>query len=256
MASRSPSRTSSSRSFPATSQLAFAVRLPRNQLPWSFSPLRRSHSRNPLPSLASFSRCHPLHLALLRRGVPIPLRSAFAVSHDPDGFLLLEPCGIFHPLTPVGFWFPVFPPSADQPPHPKGMVLLSVVGPEKALRLPPARSGSGYLCEILPSPSQLCFPDPQPRGGIAEAFLSLRILPLPQNLKGITALPTKVDFPVTDPLSSCGIQSATTQPRVLLHDSLDGPGHPSPTTRTASCSSPSTYPCLGFTFLAQCRSFS
>lgn len=93
--------------FSATSQLAIAVRLPRNHLPWSLSPLRRSHSRNPLPSLASLSRCHPHHLARLRRGVPIPLRSASAVSHDLDGFLLLEPCGIFHPLAPVGFDVPL-----------------------------------------------------------------------------------------------------------------------------------------------------
>jgi hypothetical protein len=41
-----------------------------------------------------------------RRGLPTPLRSAFAVSHDLDGLLLLEPCGVFHPLTPLRFAFP------------------------------------------------------------------------------------------------------------------------------------------------------
>jgi len=41
-----------------------------------------------------------------RRGLPHPLRSAFAVSHDLDGLLLLEPCGVFRPLTPWGFGLP------------------------------------------------------------------------------------------------------------------------------------------------------
>jgi hypothetical protein len=41
--------------------------------------------------------------AVPRRGVPIPLRSACAVSHDLGGFRLLGPGGVFHPLTPLGF---------------------------------------------------------------------------------------------------------------------------------------------------------
>jgi hypothetical protein len=41
-----------------------------------------------------------------RRGVPRPLRSAFAVSHDLDGLLLLEPCGVFRSHTPMRFRFP------------------------------------------------------------------------------------------------------------------------------------------------------
>jgi hypothetical protein len=42
-----------------------------------------------------------------RRGLPHPLRSAFAVSHDLDGLLLLVPCDVFQPLTPMGFAIPV-----------------------------------------------------------------------------------------------------------------------------------------------------
>jgi hypothetical protein len=38
-----------------------------------------------------------------RRGLPHPLRSAFAVFHDLDGLLLLGPCELSHPLTPMGF---------------------------------------------------------------------------------------------------------------------------------------------------------
>lgn len=60
--------------------------------------------------------CQLLRSAQLRRGVPSPLRSAFVVFRDLDGFLLLEPCGLFHPLTSVGFGAPFSPPSADPPP--------------------------------------------------------------------------------------------------------------------------------------------
>jgi hypothetical protein len=42
-----------------------------------------------------------------RRGLPHPLRSAFAVSHDLDGLLLLVPCDVFRSHTPMGFAFPV-----------------------------------------------------------------------------------------------------------------------------------------------------
>jgi hypothetical protein len=41
-----------------------------------------------------------------RRGVPHPLCSASAVSHNCDGLLLLESCGLFQPLTPLGFALP------------------------------------------------------------------------------------------------------------------------------------------------------
>jgi hypothetical protein len=44
--------------------------------------------------------------AVPRRGVPPPLRSAFAVSHDPGGLLLPGPCGVFRPLTPMRFGAP------------------------------------------------------------------------------------------------------------------------------------------------------
>lgn len=42
-------------------------------------------------------------VAVPRRGGPIPLRSACAVSHDLGGLLLLGPGGVFHPLTSLGF---------------------------------------------------------------------------------------------------------------------------------------------------------
>jgi hypothetical protein len=37
-----------------------------------------------------------------RRGVPCPLRAAFAVFHDLDGLRLRSPCDLFQPLTPMG----------------------------------------------------------------------------------------------------------------------------------------------------------
>lgn len=57
VALHSPSRTSSFYPFLATSQLASAVWLPQNHLPWSFLPLRRSHPRNPLPGSALLGSC-------------------------------------------------------------------------------------------------------------------------------------------------------------------------------------------------------
>jgi hypothetical protein len=42
-----------------------------------------------------------------RRGIPLPLRSAFAVFYDPGGLLLSEPCDVFRSLTPLGLFFPV-----------------------------------------------------------------------------------------------------------------------------------------------------
>ena len=65
-------------------------------------PVRGVH----FPTAPSPCGSHRLVPVLPRRGVPIPLRSAFAVSHDPDGLLLLEPCGVFRPLTPWGFVLP------------------------------------------------------------------------------------------------------------------------------------------------------
>jgi hypothetical protein len=70
-----------------------------NLLPWSSSPLRRSQSGE------STSRRGVATAP--RRGLPHPRRSAFAVSHDLDGLRLPEPCGVFHPLTPLRFVLPV-----------------------------------------------------------------------------------------------------------------------------------------------------
>jgi hypothetical protein len=58
------------------------------------------------PALRCSSGFHRTPGTAPRRGVPPPLRSAFAVSHDPDGFPLLGPCGLFHPHTPLGFSLP------------------------------------------------------------------------------------------------------------------------------------------------------
>lgn len=57
-------------------------------------------------SLPQWPRFSPGFPAAPRRGVPRPLRSASAVSHDSDGLLLSGPRGVFHPLTPWGFCFP------------------------------------------------------------------------------------------------------------------------------------------------------
>jgi hypothetical protein len=56
-----------------------------------------------------------------RRGVPPPLRSASAVSHDLDGLLLPEPGGVFRPLTPMGSEVPA-PRSPPRPADPRVVV--------------------------------------------------------------------------------------------------------------------------------------
>lgn len=49
------------------------------------------------------SRLTSWRFTLPRRGLPHPLRSAYAVSHDLDGLPLLGPCEVFRPLTSMGF---------------------------------------------------------------------------------------------------------------------------------------------------------
>jgi hypothetical protein len=81
----------------------FGAPSPRNPLPGtSRSP---GIGRRLSPSVAPVvpSRLTLRWTAVPRRGVPTPLRSASAVSHDPGGLLLLGPGGVFHPLTPLGF---------------------------------------------------------------------------------------------------------------------------------------------------------
>jgi hypothetical protein len=56
-----------------------------------------------MPSLCGFRHIAP---ALPRHGLPHPFRSAFAVSHDLGGLLLLEPCDVFRPHTPIRFFLP------------------------------------------------------------------------------------------------------------------------------------------------------
>jgi hypothetical protein len=116
----SPSRTSLTIRTVARGRRTFADSLPRPSSRRIFRPFGAPSPRNPLPGTVSspgpglrFSppvRSRSSHLgsrsggpAVPRRGVPIPLRSAFAVSHDLDGFCLLGPGGVFHPLTPLGF---------------------------------------------------------------------------------------------------------------------------------------------------------
>jgi hypothetical protein len=89
-------------------------------LPWDCSPLRRSQPEESTSRHGVFPRGRPAALtvgrlrsshphsrsggpAVPRRGLPHPLRSASAVSHDPGGLLLLGPGGVFRPLTPLGF---------------------------------------------------------------------------------------------------------------------------------------------------------
>jgi hypothetical protein len=78
---------------------------------------------NPLPGVAFPPRGSPARLipcrlardlpASPRRGVPIPLWSAFVVSRDLDGLPFPEPCDLFQPLTPMGFVFPL--PASGRP---------------------------------------------------------------------------------------------------------------------------------------------
>jgi hypothetical protein len=49
------------------------------------------------------SRLTSWRFTLPRRGLPHPLRSAYAVSHDLDGLPLLGPCEVFRSLTSMGF---------------------------------------------------------------------------------------------------------------------------------------------------------
>jgi hypothetical protein len=65
-------------------------------------PIRGIH----FPTNRSLASSHRRGPCSPRRGLPHPLRSAFAVSHDRDGFRLLEPCGVFRPLTPLRFASP------------------------------------------------------------------------------------------------------------------------------------------------------
>lgn len=145
MAFRSPSRTSvASRCvLPESRTTASPCSHPaslRFATPWAL-PVRGVHFPA-WPSRPDFHRFVPTRP---RRGFPHPLRSAFVVSHDPDGLLLLEPCGVFRPLTPVRFGFPA--PRVNCPVR-------------FARRLPLPNSGDGYgpkdfrLASALKSPKR------------------------------------------------------------------------------------------------------
>jgi hypothetical protein len=66
-----------------------------------------------------------------RRGVPRPLRSVFAVFHDPDGLHLSEPSGVFQPVTLVEFG-------------------LHWSSPPEAALTPPVRGPSGRRRPVRP----------------------------------------------------------------------------------------------------------
>jgi hypothetical protein len=69
------------------------------------------------PSFPGLRRSAP---AVPRRGIPLPRRSASAVSHDPGGLLLLGPGGVFRPLTPLGFVPLASPLAPSRPSRPCG----------------------------------------------------------------------------------------------------------------------------------------
>jgi len=104
LALRSLSRTSPAASSALHVRRATAVRFASAPPPVGFVassvlPARGIHFPAPpsVPGSHRFLRASP------RRGLPHPLRSASAVSHDPGGFRLPEPCGVFRPLTPARF---------------------------------------------------------------------------------------------------------------------------------------------------------
>jgi hypothetical protein len=108
--------------------------------PWPAVDPRRAVVHNKAPKETLMERC-PL-VRTPRRGVPFPLRSAFAVSHDPDGLRLSEPSDVFQPVTFVGFghrWKNppgIAPPAAREPRgqerHPRNH---PVIGTEVAIGL-------------------------------------------------------------------------------------------------------------------------
>jgi hypothetical protein len=73
-----------------------------------------------------------LDVRIPRRGVPIPLRSAYAVSHDLDGLHLSEPSGVFQPVTLMEFGYRWEYRIED---------LHGVGGPRAAFTLVPPRAG-------------------------------------------------------------------------------------------------------------------
>jgi hypothetical protein len=117
-------------------------------LPSGSPPLRRSQSeestsRRHLPAPVPPARLAPLRLsrdlpASPRRGGPIPLRSAFAVSHDLDGLPFPGPCGVFQPLTPMGFCFPL-PRSICSHARSRGIVRSCAGDGSRRGRLPAGR---------------------------------------------------------------------------------------------------------------------
>lgn len=68
-------------------------------------PFDALNTRSPLPGRSVPPGSHHTFSARPRRGFPHPLRSALVVFHDLDGLLLLVPCGLFQPLTPLGLGF-------------------------------------------------------------------------------------------------------------------------------------------------------
>jgi hypothetical protein len=120
MTLHSPSRTSSACRSVAPGRPTIGRPLAASLLLQDSSPLRRSQPEQSTSRCGVFPQDRPPALTdgpprsghprsrsggstAPRHGGPAPLRSAYAVSHDLDGLLLLGPCGVFRPLTPLGF---------------------------------------------------------------------------------------------------------------------------------------------------------
>jgi|FLTM01.1.fsa_nt_gi hypothetical protein len=106
MTSRSPSRTSSASPSGCLAPLRFARPSVRTSSHGFIHPSGAPSMENPLPDDTSSATCVPVPVPS-RRGIPHPLRSASAVSHDPDGLRLSMPCDFFQSLTPLGLFVPL-----------------------------------------------------------------------------------------------------------------------------------------------------
>jgi len=149
----SPSRTTSTASLLVLGSLTIAHPRPQTSSRGFCFPSDVPRARSPLPRKLSSPRLASATANSLRRGIPSPLRFAYTVFHGPDDLLLLAPCGIFQPLTPVGFFRPFSrSPSRDhwkeahtyhhQETNPRSRTL----GEPRS----PLQTGGGYLSKKLP----------------------------------------------------------------------------------------------------------
>lgn len=102
----SPSRTTSTVSLLVLGSLTIVHPRPQTSSRGFCFPSDVPRARSPLPRKLSSPRLASATANSLRRGIPSPLRFAYTVFHGLDDLLLLAPCDIFQPLTPVGFFIP------------------------------------------------------------------------------------------------------------------------------------------------------